>query len=207
MPNDSRCTWTRRALLAAAIVAVAGGCSHRSRGSNGPPPVAQQATYEPETPSPAPVATQSEIASKDSSIDKACPEPLARLEISSVDTANGVALVFATPAAEDVDALRIAVHRMAGEEPSPIASDRPPGSHAGSDVMSHDVADVQTVPPEKLEMVGTVAVDAKVIDTPDGAKIELTPKTATEVETLRGEVRQQVAAMQVALCPDEVSLN
>ena len=43
--------------------------------------------------------------------------------------------------------------------------------------------------------------------TPDGAKIELTPKNATELETLRGEVRQQVAAMQVALCPDEVSLN
>ena len=205
MPNDSRCTWTRRALLAAAIAAVAAGCHHRSHNGNGKPPVAQQATYEPETPSPAPVNTQTEIAS-DSSIDKACPEPLAKLEISSVDTATGVALVFATPAAEDVDALRIAVHRMAGEDPSAIAMDRPPGSHAGSAGMSHDVADVQTVPPEKLDMVGTVAVDAKVIETPDGAKIELTPKSATELDQLRGEVRQQVAAMQIALCPDEVSL-
>jgi hypothetical protein len=208
MPNDSRTTWLRRALVAAALAAIA-GCHPRSHDT--PKSVRQQPSYA-ETPSPEPVTTPSQIASDDTSMEQACPEPLAKLEISSVDTAKGVALVFATPATQDVEALRIAVHRMAGDtsagsSPSgsgvsdPVMS--PTGSHAGSHGMSHDTA-MQTT---KLDMVGTVAVDAKVVETPDGAKIELTPKSATELEALRGEVRQQVAAMQVALCPDEVTLN
>ena len=120
------------------------------------------------------------VAPADAMRDR-CPMAVPGTTVSAIDTADGIAIAFATTG--DVAELRVRATAMAGMH------DR---MGAESTVGSGDMANM------KPKMIPSTARET---DADGGARIVITAKDIADLEALREDVRGHVAKMATGTCP------
>jgi hypothetical protein len=160
-----------------------------------------------------PGATSPTTTSPTTTRARSCPADLAGLTVRATPITNGAALVFTSSSAQ-IDELRARLHRIADHHRQHLGHAGSPGATAMGSTggtagtiggsapgsASGATAGTTTTMSEQMGVIAD-AREIRVVETPDGARLEVVLPDRSRVVALRSEMREHATALREGRCP------